>query len=109
MATHTAVAPLVVEYTTLSVSGPYTPVPSGAKAPPQTSTTFSPPTWTHTPAPTSPPEARLAARASRTGWKPGPTAPPTSGIIDDAAQLLHRLHRLGADGVDAQHRHAGFL
>src|SRR3954451_11878522 len=85
------------------------PLPSRSNAPPQTSTTFSPPRCTHTPAPTSRPAARLAAKESRTGSKPDATSPPTSGVIDDASQLLHRLDRLGSRRLDAQHGDARLL
>src|SRR5690349_19155793 len=73
------------------------------------STTLRPATWTHTPAPMSLPDARLAESTSRTGSKPWATSPPSSGIVDDAAQLLDRLHGVRARCLHGEHGDAGFL
>src|SRR5262249_43352585 len=113
MPTQVAVAPFVVENTSCSVSCAYgRPLP-GANSPPHRSTTGRPSRYTHVPAPTSRPSARLVAKASRTGSNPGATSPWTvtsrSGIVDDRSELLDGLHRIATDRTDAEHRDAGVL
>src|SRR6516162_3884252 len=104
MATQTAVAPFVVENTICNASRPYgAPVPA-TNSPPQRSTTGRPSRYTHVPAPTSRPSARLAAKASRTGSNPGAISPWTvasrSGIVDDRSELLDGFHGIGPDRTD---------
>src|SRR3984957_6610011 len=98
-----AVAPLVVEYTSTSVSSSQgRPVVLSA-TPPQRSTTFLPRWWAAKAAPTSRPSAKLASKTSRTPSKPGATQPLVSVILvsslaGDASGWELRDRRAGRAG-----------
>ena len=77
---HAAVAPFVDEKTNCSVSAPYGTVPASSKAPPQTSTTLRPSTWTQRAGADLETPSKFASNASRTPSKPGSTLPVTSVI-----------------------------
>src|SRR5688500_15436084 len=79
---HSAVAPLVQEWTTEIVSRP--------NVPPHTSTTASPPTVMHSDAPVSPRSAKLASNASTTGWNRSSQVPSAKTLSQESD---HRVPR----------------